>query len=150
MMYHYFFFFFCLHLFQLRQFGNFQSMMNENMSADMHTDPGTSDYESDPELDYTIGGTPRLYVESIKVIKETKDFIQLEATLILTAVADDESGYSGKPVSQRARSLGRGQKCTDEGYNGTKSQQQARGRSRSSKRKSQSVVSNFFANLFIS
>ena len=120
--------------------------MNENiknMSADMHTDPGTSDYESDPELDYTIGGTPRLYVESVKVIKETKDFIQLEATLILTAVADDEGGYSGKPISQRARSLGRGQKCTDEGYNGTKSQQ-ARGRSQSSKRKSQSVVSNFF------
>ena len=124
--------------------------MNENMSADMHTDPGTSDYESDPELDYTIGGTPRLYVESIKVIKETKTFIQLEATLILTAVADEEVGYSGKPVSHRARSLGRGQKCFDEGYNGTKSQQQARGRSRSSMRKSQSVVSIFFANLFIS
>ena len=125
--------------------------MNENikdMSADMHTDPGTSDYESDPELDYTIGGTPRLYVESVKVIKETKDFIQLEATLILTAVADDEGGYSGKPMSQRARSLGRGQKCMDEGYNGTKSQQ-TRGRSQSSKRKSQSVVSIFYKPFYL-
>merc|ERR1711935_1265960 len=40
--------------------------MNGNMPADMHTDPGTSDYESDPELDYTIGGTPRLFWKTHK------------------------------------------------------------------------------------
>ena len=103
-------------------------------------DPDTSDYESDPELDYTIGGTPILYVQSVKIIKETKTFIHLEATLILNPNAQEENESQGKQP-QRARSLGRGQKCADEGYG--KSRQQSRGRSQSSKRKSQSVVSIF-------
>ena len=73
-------------------------------------DPDTSDYESDPELDYTIGGTPILYVQSVKIIKETKTYIYLKYVLISNP--------------QRARNLAHSQKCACKGYR--KSLQQSR------------------------